>query len=90
MGIYSDGHIYGVRLIGAETVVFENTWPEPIDASNLTLIKNYYNGLTTLQKKGLNVSFYQSMSSTYDVDSQGKYMGWVPGSLTYLFQTSDE
>jgi len=99
MGIYTDGNIYGVKLITYdintdETIVFmEKKYDTKMNLEQISEIKKEYEAIfkDILPDTSLRVFFYTSCMDTYDPDSI-PWMGWWNGtieSLEELFENGD-
>lgn len=87
MGIYSDGNIYGIAISlqvdSFFTELFNKTYPTAMTCDQIQEAKAIYDKLTEGEKDSLNIRFYTSCSSTYDLAS-APFMSWFPGDLTSL------
>ena len=78
MGIYTNGHIYGIRIIAGEDarVLFERTGEEILDTDTLLEAKQFYDGL--VDKSGIQIRVYNECSTTY---GDGVFSMWSEMSL---------
>ena len=81
MGIYSDGNVYGVRLVLNNDIVFEETYDHIMRLSELEKVKDVYEPLTAEEKTAMNIWFYTLCSSTLGTDS---ITCWFPGNKVLL------
>jgi hypothetical protein len=87
MGIYSDGNIYGIAIslqVGSYfSELFNKIYPAVMTCEQIQEAKTMYDKLTEGEKSSLNIRFYTSCSSTYDLAS-APFMSWFPGDLISL------
>ena len=83
MGIYSDGKVYGISLKLDHEIVFMKKYSYEMGNIEIQDVRDIYNTLTGEQKQHINVSFFTSCSTTYEV-SENKSMTWFPGSINML------
>lgn len=87
MGIYSDGNIYGIAISlqvdSFFTELFNKIYPAVMTCEQIQEAKAIYDKLNEGEKSSLNIRFYTSCSSTYDLASAA-FMSWFPGDLVTL------
>jgi len=87
MGIYSDGNIYGLSISvqsDNELIeVFNKTYSEKMSFEHFRLAKIVYDKIKEDDKKKLDIRFYTSCSSTYEMNNL-EFMHWFPGTLASL------
>ena len=99
MGIYTDGNVYGVKLITYnestdENIVYmEKKYDTKMNLEQIADVKVEYDAIfkNVLPDTSLRVFFYTSCADTYDPDSI-PWMGWWNGSvesLEELFEKGD-
>ena len=99
MGIYTDGNVYGVKLITYnestdENIVYmEKKYDTKMNLEQIADVKVEYDAIfkNVLPDTSLRVFFYTSCVDTYDPDSI-PWMGWWNGSvesLEELFEKGD-
>jgi len=81
MGIYSDGNVYGVRLVLYDSILFEQTYNHIMTYSELEKLKQIYENLTTEEKEAISIWFYTLCSTTLGAHS---IMCWFPGNKVLL------
>ena len=91
MGIYSDGHVYGVSLSLHGTTIFEKTYDTKLTYAQVQNVKDFYETLNADEKDKIVIRFYMSCVSTYEPFQTGQGMCWWPtykAELEQLFATA--
>lgn len=90
MGIYSNGHIYGVSFILDGSTIFEKIYDTKLAYNQVQSVKEFYDKLNTDKKDMVVIRFYMSCVSTYEPSQPGECMCWWPvhkDELEKLFET---
>ena len=82
MGIYSNGSVYGIKLIQHDNVLYEKIWPDPMTDSRIKEVRDFYNALDSTGD--IQFRYYTSCSTTYDIGESAPFMSWWPGDVLML------
>ena len=81
MGVYSNGVIYGIRFTSLDDhVLYERIWLGDATPSQIQEVRATYEGLAV----EVDIFFYTSCSTTYDIGESAPFMAWWPGDRAGL------
>lgn len=83
MGIYSDGGVYGVKLILNDKIIYEKTFCEKMNHIEIGGLRDIYDVLIEEQKTVLSIRIYTRCITTYDADLDS-FFTWLPGDRNSL------
>jgi hypothetical protein len=75
MGIYSNGHVYGVSLLLKDTTIFNRVYDQRVNEDGFNEVRNIYDAISSEDKEGLSIQIYTLCSSTYGASP---FMTWFP------------
>lgn len=90
MGIYSDGHVYGVRFVLNGDILFEATYDHRMTPADIQHTKTFYDTRTLEDKDAMDIRFYTLCSSTYTIGVTNSFASWVPGNKALLEKLLNE
>ena len=77
MGVYSDGHVYGVKLIIKDIVIYEKTFSEKMSQPKISELQDIYDRFSEEQKAVLSIRIYTRCVTTYEADLDS-FFTWLP------------
>lgn len=83
MGIYSDGCVYGVRIIINTRDIYNKTYLNKITREQALEASEIYASLSDLEKSNSRIMFQQNCSSTYSIEPN-TYVSWFNSSIEEL------
>jgi hypothetical protein len=83
MGIYTDGSVYGVKLILKDIVIYEKTFCQKMNRIEIDGLRDIYDRFDELQKTALSIRIYTRCVTTYDADLDS-FFSWLPGDRSTL------
>lgn len=88
MGIYSDGNVYGLRLVLNDDILFEERYDHKMTMIELQNVKKCYEMMTLEEKNAINICFYTLCSTTYT--TANSIMCWFPANKVLLEKLLNE
>jgi hypothetical protein len=79
MGVYSNGHVYGVSISLDNDILFYKIYDRRLEPGSYYMIKDFYDDIPSEKRKHLQILLYTLCSSTASPTSQ-PFMTWFPVS----------
>lgn len=83
MVIYSNGKLHGVSMVVNDIVHFKISGETPLTPEQILDVKAAYELLSTEQREGVSIYFYNLCSSHYE-HIPNTFLSWFPGNKERL------
>lgn len=77
MGVYSNGHIYGISISLNDDTLFYKIYDKRLEPGGYYMIKEFYDDIPSENRQHLQILLYTLCSSTASPTSQA-FMSWFP------------